>query len=99
MVCVPYFELPLCWCYAERLGRSIVERDTNDAFATTVSRGNSVIPKSVKNSRIEENLKIVELSKEEVAELQKIHEVNGVIRYVYPSFGVNLGFPDKQASH
>jgi len=28
--------------------------------------------------------------------LQSIHKKKGVTRFVYPEFGVNFGFPDKQ---
>lgn len=27
--------------------------------------------------------------------LESIHKTNGIKRYVYPPFGVNIGFPDK----
>ena len=29
-------------------------------------------------------------------DVAKIHKEKGVTRFVYPEFGVNLGFPDKQ---
>lgn len=61
-----------------------------------VARGSSVLAKSVKESRIEENMKLVELSDEDMAGLKKLTEGGKVTRFVYPSFGVNLGFPDKQ---
>ena len=60
-----------------------------------IARGNSVIPKSVTPSRIEENLKTVALDATDLEELAAISK-NGVKRYIYPPFGVNLGFPDKQ---
>lgn len=47
------------------------------------------------NSRIEENAKVVKLDASEVAELDKVHKVKGVKRFVYPEFGVDFGFPDK----
>lgn len=59
-----------------------------------IARGVVALPKSVTPSRIEENLKIVKLSPEQVAALDKVHEW-GVQRLVYPEFGVNFGFPDK----
>lgn len=59
-----------------------------------IARGVVALPKSVTPSRIEENLKIVKLSPEQVAALDKVHE-SGVQRLVYPEFGVNFGFPDK----
>ncbi|KAJ9622011.1 H/ACA snoRNP pseudouridylase subunit [Taxawa tesnikishii (nom. ined.)] len=61
-----------------------------------VARGNSVIPKSVTASRIEDNLKIVKLDSSDMDALEGIHKKKGITRYVYPAFGVNLGFPDKQ---
>jgi len=61
-----------------------------------VSKGHIVLPKSVTNSRIEENLKTVKLDSGDIAALDKIHQVKGVTRFVYPPFGVNVGFPDKQ---
>ena len=60
-----------------------------------IAKGMSVIPKSVTPSRIEENMKVVDLSVSEVAQLQGIHKAKGVTRYVYPSFGIDFGFPDK----
>ncbi|KAI9724213.1 MAG: hypothetical protein M1828_003958 [Chrysothrix sp. TS-e1954] len=89
-----------CPIFEEEAVKKVAERRGTTAggvlLSYHVARGSSVIPKSVTPSRIEENLKIVELSKEDVAELDKIHKDKGVTRYVYPSFGVNLGFPDKQ---
>eukprot|EP01111_Echinosteliopsis_oligospora_P000715 TRINITY_DN1084_c0_g1_i1.p1 TRINITY_DN1084_c0_g1~~TRINITY_DN1084_c0_g1_i1.p1 ORF type:complete len:307 (+),score=95.19 TRINITY_DN1084_c0_g1_i1:46-966(+) len=61
-----------------------------------VARGSSVLPKSVTPSRIEENFKIVDLKEEEMKELEAIHKNKGLSRFVYPAFGVNFGFPDKQ---
>jgi len=59
-----------------------------------VARGVVALPKSVTPSRIDENLKIVKLSSEQLAALDKIHE-SGIQRVVYPEFGINFGFPDK----
>ncbi|KAF2224805.1 NADP-dependent oxidoreductase domain-containing protein [Elsinoe ampelina] len=61
-----------------------------------VSLGHSVLPKSVTPSRIEENLKIVDLDSDDLKALDEIHKTKGITRFVYPAFGVNLGFPDKQ---
>lgn len=61
----------------------------------TVARGSCVLAKSVTPSRIEENTKIVKLDSQAMAALDKISQ-NGVTRFVYPPFGVNFGFPDKQ---
>ncbi|KAF2721016.1 Aldo/keto reductase [Polychaeton citri CBS 116435] len=60
-----------------------------------VSKGHVVLPKSVTPSRIEENLKTVKLDSSDLEALEKIHKEKGVKRYVYPAFGVALGFPDK----
>lgn len=65
-----------------------------------VNRGSTVLAKSVTNERISANKEIVDLDADESkllddysAELLKKGEVK---RYVYPPFGVNFGFPDKQ---
>ena len=55
-----------------------------------------MIAKSVTLSRIEENMKIVKLESSDVQALDKVHKSKGITRYVYPPFGVNLCFPDKQ---
>jgi diketogulonate reductase-like aldo/keto reductase len=64
------------------------------------ARGATVLAKSTTPSRIEENLKIVELSKEDLKTLTDYSDEltkNGKLeRYVYPPWGVNFGFPDKQ---
>ena len=55
-----------------------------------------MIAKSVTLSRIEENMKLVKLDKADIEALDDVHKSKGITRYVYPPFGVNLGFPDKQ---
>ena len=64
-----------------------------------VARGNSVIAKSVTPERIDANKVIVELSAEDVAELDAysvgLEERKEWKRYVYPAFNVDFGFPDK----
>ncbi|RFU32128.1 hypothetical protein B7463_g4233, partial [Scytalidium lignicola] len=64
-----------------------------------VAEGRSVLAKSVTPERIEANMKLVNLDKEDLkvihdysAELKKEGKLN---RYVYPGFGVNFGFPDQ----
>jgi glycerol 2-dehydrogenase (NADP+) len=59
------------------------------------ARGISALPKSVTPTRIEENMKLVALDDEDLSRLNAIHEKMGIKRFVYPPFGVNLGFPDK----
>lgn len=48
------------------------------------------------NSRIESNFKLVKLDGDDVKALDGIHKRDGVKRFVYPPFGINFGFPDKQ---
>ncbi|KAK3697287.1 hypothetical protein LTR37_017520 [Vermiconidia calcicola] len=60
-----------------------------------VSKGHVVLAKSVTPSRIEENMNILKLDSSDVQALDKIHKAKGVTRFVYPDFGVNFGFPDK----
>ncbi|KAL4807167.1 NADP-dependent oxidoreductase domain-containing protein [Aspergillus unguis] len=65
-----------------------------------LARGSSVLAKSVTPSRIEDNRKLVKLDQEDVDLIGKysaeLAAKNGFQRYVYPPFGVNFGFPDKQ---
>ncbi|QIW97281.1 hypothetical protein AMS68_002799 [Peltaster fructicola] len=61
-----------------------------------VARGIVVLPKSTTKHRIEENLKVIDLDDSDLQALNKIHQTKGLTRFVYPEFGVNLGFPDKQ---
>lgn len=46
--------------------------------------GHSVIPKSVKESRIKSNFKQIELSKEDIEAIDKIEETDGTKRYNVP---------------
>ncbi|KAI4752421.1 Aldo/keto reductase [Aureobasidium sp. EXF-3400] len=61
-----------------------------------IARGSSVIPKSVTPSRIEENMKLIKLDSGDMKALDNIAKTHPPNRFVYPAFGVNLGFPDKQ---
>ncbi|KAI4781571.1 Aldo/keto reductase [Aureobasidium sp. EXF-3400] len=61
-----------------------------------IARGSSVIPKSVTPSRIEENMRLIKLDSGDVKALDNISKTHPPNRFVYPAFGVNLGFPDKQ---
>lgn len=38
----------------------------------------------------------MKLDDEDLKALDEIHKKKGLTRYVYPAFGVNMGFPDKQ---
>jgi hypothetical protein len=69
-------------------------------LTSAVSQGRSVLAKSVTEARIKANLEIIELDASDlkiISDYSKDLEKSGKqIRYVYPPFGVNLGFPDKQ---
>lgn len=54
-----------------------------------------MLAKSVTPARIEQNATIIELDEEDISALNKIC-LSAPKRYVYPEFGVNFGFPDKQ---
>jgi hypothetical protein len=64
-----------------------------------VAKGSTVLAKSVTESRIKDNLKIVDLDASDLEALSVVPEVltkeNAPLRYVYPPFGINFGFPDK----
>ena len=65
-----------------------------------VARGSSVLAKSVKPDRIKENLdSLVKLDDEDMTVLttysRRLQEEGQLMRYVYPAFGVDFGFPDK----
>ncbi|CAK7272861.1 H/ACA snoRNP pseudouridylase subunit [Sporothrix epigloea] len=65
-----------------------------------LARGTTVLAKSVTASRIEENKKVVDLDAEDLDKLNaystKLEKEGKLQRFVYPPFGVNFGFPDKQ---
>ncbi|KAI2605430.1 Aldo/keto reductase [Hypoxylon fragiforme] len=64
-----------------------------------VARGSTVLAKSVTASRIKANLELVDLDAEDLRILDEYSErlvkEGRVERYVYPPFGINFGFPDK----
>ncbi|KAK3056374.1 H/ACA snoRNP pseudouridylase subunit [Extremus antarcticus] len=60
-----------------------------------VSKGHVVLAKSVTPSRIEENRNILKLESSDIEALDNISKTKGTTRYVWPPFGVKLGFPDK----
>ena len=64
-----------------------------------MARGIVVIPKTTKPARIEENLHTVTLDASDVDTLMEIHKKKGTKRMVYPPFGHNFGFPDKEEFH
>ncbi|KAH8802733.1 NADP-dependent oxidoreductase domain-containing protein [Xylogone sp. PMI_703] len=64
-----------------------------------IAEGRSVLAKSVTLERIEANLNVATL---DAGDLKAIHDYSAELakdgklnRYVYPPFGVNFGFPDK----
>jgi glycerol 2-dehydrogenase (NADP+) len=59
---------------------------------SSVARGITPLPKSVTATRIAENLKVVALDETDLEALNKIHQVKGVTRFVYPEFGVSHPF-------
>jgi glycerol 2-dehydrogenase (NADP+) len=61
----------------------------------TVARNSSVLAKSVTPSRIDENRKLISLDADELEQLEAVQKKNGPTRYVYPPFGVDVGFADK----
>ncbi|KAI9163626.1 D-galacturonate reductase [Paramyrothecium foliicola] len=65
-----------------------------------VNNGVTVIPKSVTPSRIDANKNIITLDAEDLKTLNDyaadIHNNKKWERFVYPPFGINFGFPDKQ---
>lgn len=54
-----------------------------------------MLAKSVTPSRIDENRNLIQLDGEDMQKLEAISKTKGTTRYVYPAFGVNVGFPDK----
>ncbi|OJJ31173.1 hypothetical protein ASPWEDRAFT_45133 [Aspergillus wentii DTO 134E9] len=66
-----------------------------------IARGSSVLGKSVTPSRIEDNRNsLIKLDESDMATIAKYTDglaaTNSFQRFVYPPFGVNFGFPDKQ---
>lgn len=65
-----------------------------------VARGNTVLAKSVTPARIKANLDIVKLGADELKSLtdysDDLAKKGELKRYVYPPFGIDFGFPDKQ---
>lgn len=59
-----------------------------------IARGIVALPKSVTPDRIEENFRTVDLSPAQVKALDSVSQ-SGMQRVVYPDFGINFGFPDK----
>lgn len=60
-----------------------------------IARGSSVLAKSVTPARIDANRKLITLDDSDMNKLESISKTKGFTRFVYPAFGVKLGFPDK----
>lgn len=60
-----------------------------------IARGVVALPKSVTPARIEQNFNVVKLTSEQLSALDSVSKA-GTQRIVYPQFGINFGFPDKE---
>lgn len=64
-----------------------------------VAGGRSVLAKSVNPDRIKANKEIITLDDEDLSQIRSYSEElerdGKLVRYVYPPFGVDFGFPDK----
>lgn len=64
-----------------------------------MSRGSTVLAKSVTPARIKANLEIVALDEDDLKLLNDYSDdltsKGELKRYVYPPFGIDFGFPDK----
>lgn len=63
-----------------------------------VARGIVPLPKSVTKSRIEENLKVIDLDSSDMEALNKLHKTKGITRFVNPPFGVRVFLKSKEFS-
>lgn len=58
-----------------------------------------MLSKSITPERIKANLNIVKLDESDMKTLndytEKLTKEGKLVRYVYPAFGVDFGFPDK----
>lgn len=64
-----------------------------------VSRGVIVLPKSVTPSRLDQNIQIVKLDKDDMEKLNSLSSVRGIRRFVAPDWGVDLGFDHWTTTH
>ncbi|KAK2765196.1 H/ACA snoRNP pseudouridylase subunit [Arachnomyces sp. PD_36] len=64
-----------------------------------IARGSSVLAKSVNPARIDANKNLVALDSDDMETIAKysneLEKSKAFVRYVYPPFGVDFGFPDK----
>jgi glycerol 2-dehydrogenase (NADP+) len=63
-----------------------------------ISSGRVVLPKTTTPSRIVENTRTVHLSADEIEQLNNVHKTEGTKRFARPPWGVDLKFPDWNAS-
>lgn len=68
-------------------------------LTTIVARGSSVLAKSVTPERIKANMDLINLDETDMKSLtdysKDLEKSGKLVRYVYPEFGVDFGFPDK----
>ena len=64
-----------------------------------VARGSSVLAKSVTPARIKANTDLIKLDESDMKIVNDysdgLQKSGKLVRYVYPAFGVDFGFPDK----
>ena len=64
-----------------------------------MARGSSVLAKSVTPSRIDANKNLIKLDDSDMDTIAKftaeLAANKEFVRYVYPPFGIDFGFPDK----
>ncbi|TVY48833.1 D-galacturonate reductase [Lachnellula occidentalis] len=69
------------------------------SYHTLVARGSSVLAKSVNPERIKANMDLIILDESDMKVLtdysKDLEKSGKLVRYVYPEFGVDFGFPDK----
>jgi glycerol 2-dehydrogenase (NADP+) len=84
--------------FEEEIVTKIAKKNSVDAgtvlLSYLVGRGIVVLPKSVTPSRIEDNMKIIDLSDDEMKTLNELAASGKQHRFVKPDWGVDLGFKD-----
>ncbi|KAG0646994.1 D-galacturonic acid reductase [Hyphodiscus hymeniophilus] len=64
-----------------------------------IARGSSVLAKSVTESRIKANMELIKLDDSDMKTIngysEDLKKSGKLVRYVYPAFGVDFGFPDR----
>ena len=68
-------------------------------LTVAVARGSSVLAKSVTPARIKANMELIKLDESDMKTINDysndLQKSGKLVRYVYPAFGVDFGFPDK----